>query len=129
MIYIGIAPGKHGNIFMCLPNNIVFTFVHADFNESLFPRCSNRFRQPQIPLESNTLPSPNPLGSNNDDLLNRQTPNPSHARKQLPDNGIGDDNHQAQPPVQNQSHPPSNRDEDERQQIEYMLSLPRCNPP
>ena len=116
-------------IYSCAYQTTVFTSAHADFNESLFPCCSNRFRQPQIPLESNTPPSPNSLGSDNDDLLNHQTPNPSHARKQLPDNGIGDDDHQAQPPVQNQSHPPSNRDEDEQQQIEDILPLPRRNPP
>jgi len=39
MIYIGIVPRDHGNIFMRLPENVVFTSAHADFNENLFPWC------------------------------------------------------------------------------------------
>ena len=37
MMYIGIVPGDHGNIFMCLPENVVFASAYADFNENLFP--------------------------------------------------------------------------------------------
>jgi len=41
MIYLGITSGEHGNLFMCLPGNIVFTFAHADFDEKSFSRCKD----------------------------------------------------------------------------------------
>ncbi len=42
MIYLGVAPGDHGNIFMCLPNNVLYTSAHALFDESMCPKCADR---------------------------------------------------------------------------------------
>jgi len=76
IIYIGIAPGKHRNIFnifMHLPGNIVFTATHAIFDEILFPCCQNKRQQPQALNKPNKMPLPPPilpLGPNNDEDLN-----------------------------------------------------------
>ncbi|THU91201.1 hypothetical protein K435DRAFT_674587, partial [Dendrothele bispora CBS 962.96] len=42
MVYLGVAPGGHGNCFMRLPNNVVFTLAHAIFEETVFPKCEKR---------------------------------------------------------------------------------------
>jgi len=45
MVFLGMHSKGKGYIFMCGPNNIVFSAAHATFNESLFPRYSKRTLQ------------------------------------------------------------------------------------
>ena len=39
MTYLGNAPRGKGWYFMCAPNNVIFTSVHAIFDKTLFPKC------------------------------------------------------------------------------------------
>lgn len=45
MIYLGITLRGHGNLFMHLLGNIVFTSAYAKFNEKLFPHCKATVKQ------------------------------------------------------------------------------------
>jgi hypothetical protein len=45
MIYLGNAPGAHGFIFMCSPNNVLFYTVHCIFDEMLFPKCRTQAKR------------------------------------------------------------------------------------
>ena len=45
IIYLGIISGGHGNLFMHLLGNIVFTSAHVEFNEKLFPCCKATIKQ------------------------------------------------------------------------------------
>jgi len=78
MTYTSIAPRDHGNIFMCSPENVVFTSAHADFNENLFPWYLANKKQDQIPSRSaktSLLNSDGPSDDNKD--IYHYTPYPS----------------------------------------------------
>ena len=116
MVYLGIAPGGHGNRFMRAPNNVVFTSAHAIFEEAYFPKCEKR------PLGSRRLPvtatdedeerpdnlPPDSIPDDDDDFISRPPHGPS---KKGQDNMQRDD---ARPP----SPPPPPPDE---------LPQPRCS--
>ena len=54
--YLGTAPGGKGWMFMCRPNNIIFTTTQAIFDVSMFPKC------PLMKLHANTrLQTPVPM--------------------------------------------------------------------
>lgn len=59
MIYLGAAPGGHGNIFMRMPNNVVYTSAHAIFDETLFPRRSKMTKRSlnRLPNELADIPA------------------------------------------------------------------------
>ena len=93
MMYIGIVPGDHGNIFMCLPENMVFTSVHVNFNKNLFLQCPTNKKQDQIP----SRPAKTPLlnldsPSDNDEDVYHYTLYSSPNRKYEKDQGRPDDN-------------------------------------
>ena len=67
MIYLGIALEEHRNLFMCLPENIVFTSTHADFDEKSFPCCKDTKQQNWILPDPKQSPSPQSLSELNDD--------------------------------------------------------------
>ncbi|KAI0310561.1 hypothetical protein OF83DRAFT_1070327 [Amylostereum chailletii] len=53
MTYLGIAPGGHGNIFMCAPNDTVFISAHVLFDKILFPKCPTATNHCSTWLSSN----------------------------------------------------------------------------
>jgi len=61
MIYLGIASRGYGNLFMCLPGNIVFTSAYTEFNKKLFSHCKTTAKQRlpdpniQLPYSKNLL--------------------------------------------------------------------------
>ncbi|THU80273.1 hypothetical protein K435DRAFT_607398, partial [Dendrothele bispora CBS 962.96] len=59
MVYLGVAPGGHGNRFMRLPNNVVFTLAHAIFEETVFPKCE-KHGQEDTQDDGPAAPSPPP---------------------------------------------------------------------
>jgi len=76
--YISIAPRDHGNIFMCSPENVIFTSAHADFNKNLFPWCLANKKQDQIPsrpAKTSLINSDGPSDDNKD--IYHHTPYPS----------------------------------------------------
>ena len=81
MIFLGYQDSVKGFIFMCLPNNILFTGATALFDKSLFPKCpEGRLRGfipvEGIPTDDPTNEEPIPLEDGDDDL-NQINPNPS----------------------------------------------------
>ena len=80
MVYIGVAPGNEQNyLFMCSPNNIIFTVAHALFDKLHFPKCAQRTsagpeshnrtdRQP-TPEDIVRLPPPSGDSDDNSDYL------------------------------------------------------------
>jgi len=131
MIYLGIAPTGHRNIFMCLPNNSVFTSAHAEFDENLFPKYQNKTRQRQALTKPNipSLPT-GPLGAAEDnDLITYQPPIPLPARQNNQNDNIIGDNQKVCTPVHSQNQLPLTQDEDTVPQKEENLPQPKCNPP
>jgi len=63
MVFLGMHSGGKGYIFMHGPNNIIFSAVHATFNESLFPRCPKKTLQNNTRLQE-IAPAVAPCGSN-----------------------------------------------------------------
>ena len=53
MVYLGVAPGNDANyLFMCSPNNVLFTAAQADFSEVQFPKCDRPVKRPtQVPAD------------------------------------------------------------------------------
>jgi len=130
MTYIGIAPGDHGNIFMCSLENVVFTSAHADFNENLFPRCPANKKQDQIPSRPAKTPLLNPDGPSDDDEdTYHHTPYPSPNRKHEKDQGRPDDDQCPHTTAQVPDLPPSIQDGEERYQMGENTLPPRRNPP
>jgi len=113
MIYLGIASEEHGNLFMRLPGNIVFTSAHADFDEKSFPRCKDTKQQNQILPDPKQSPPSQSLSEldDDDDLPHYLPPKSPQHRRNYSDNGTVDDDQQAQPPVQIPSQLHLNRDE------------------
>jgi len=60
IIYLGIASEGHGNLFMHLLGNIVFTSAHAEFSEKLFPCCRATIKQ-KLPDPNTQAPYPKNL--------------------------------------------------------------------
>ena len=56
MTYIGMAPGKHGWLFMRSPRNVLFTAAQATFDESLFPKCPKTTFYTNTRLQTNAPP-------------------------------------------------------------------------
>ena len=93
MIYIGIAPGDHENIFMHLPENIVFTSVHVNFNKNLFFQCPANKKQGQIPSRPTKTPLLNLDGPSDDNEdVYHYTPYSSLNRKYEKDQDRPNDN-------------------------------------
>jgi len=93
MIYLGIASGEHRNLFMRLPENIVFTFAHTDFGEKSFSCYKDTKQQNQIlPDPKQSLP-PQSLSELNDDndLSHYLPPKSPQYRRNYSDNGTVDD--------------------------------------
>jgi len=114
MIYLGIALGGHGNLFMRLSGNVVFISAHAKFNKKLFPHCKTTPKQ-RLPDPNTQLHYPKNLSEleSDDDLLYHQPPTTSPNRKTNNDKETADDDQQAHLPVQTPSQPHSNWDEGE----------------
>jgi len=93
MMYIGIAPRDHRNIFMHLPENMIFTSVHVNFNKNLFLQCPTNKKQDQIPLRPAKTPLLNLDGPSDDDEdVYHYTPYSSPNRKYEKDQGRPDNN-------------------------------------
>jgi len=109
MIYLGSVLGGHGNTFMHLPMNIVFTSAHADFDEMMFPRCSNKSRQSQTnkPI-SQDIPPTIPTELDDNDVLPHQLPEPSPARKNNDSDDTAGNNQQVHSSVYSYQDPHSN---------------------
>jgi len=59
MVYLCMAPGNKANyLFMCPPNNILFTRMQASFEEVLFPKCDRPRQSTRVPAD---LPAEPPL--------------------------------------------------------------------
>jgi len=128
MIYIGIAPEKHGNIFMRSLGNIVFTAAYAIFDETLFLCCQNKIRQPQALNKPNKTSLPLPIlssGPDNDKDLNTCQPPPISLKRNNRNGTTGDDQ-QVHRPIQPLCHPPSIW---EKEQQQGEIISPRHNPP
>ncbi|KIY53477.1 hypothetical protein FISHEDRAFT_29886, partial [Fistulina hepatica ATCC 64428] len=50
MIYLGVPEGTKGYLFMCLPNNILYTGHSALFDEKVFPKCTDQKHQGYLPM-------------------------------------------------------------------------------
>ena len=77
MVYIRVVPGNEQNyLFMCSPNNIIFTAAHVLFDELHFPKCTQRTSTgPESHDQSDPQPTPKdivklppPLDNSSDDL-------------------------------------------------------------
>lgn len=62
--YLSVAPGGHGSRFMRAPNNVLFTAMHALYDETLFPKCEQTVKrrhtwlQEPVPKpDQSTIPS------------------------------------------------------------------------
>ena len=64
MVFLGMHSGGKGYIFMCGPNNVIFSAAHATFNESLFPRCPKKTLQNNTRLQE-VAPPVAPCGGDN----------------------------------------------------------------
>jgi len=129
MIYIGIAPGNHGNIFMWLPNNIVFTSLHAEFIKDMFPCCLDKNWHKKTLPKRTQLPY-TPLSFDDDEFSSiYQSSGLSHEKRKISDKDCSDDDHSTHSPVWNPSQLPSNWDGDEQRIEETLPSLPWHNPP
>jgi len=97
MIYLGIVSGEHGNLFMHLPENIVFTSAHADFDEKSFSHYKDTKQQNRILLDPKQSPSLQSLSELNDDddLPHYLPPKSPQHRRNYSDNGTINDNQQA----------------------------------
>jgi len=99
MIYIGIALGNHGNIFMQLPNNIVFTSSHAEFIEDMFPRCPDKNRHKKT-LPERTQPPYTPLSFDDNEFSSTyQSPGPLCEKRKFSDKNCSDDDHSMRSPA------------------------------
>jgi len=130
MIYLGIVSGKHRNLFMHLPGNIVFTSAHAEFNEKLFS-CYKATVKQRSPDPNTQLPYSKNLSElkSDDDLPYCQPPITLQNRKTHNDKGTADDNQQAHLPVQNPSQLHLNQDKGKSKEEESQIIPPRRNPP
>ena len=77
MIYLGVAPGEHGNIFMRLPNNVLYTSAHALFDESMFPKRAEKNKRILTKLPDLNPDAPSGL---DDDEEPRRPPQPLPAK-------------------------------------------------
>ena len=75
MVYLGVAPGNNANfLFMCSPNNILFTAMQAEFSKAQFPKCDKPVKQPtQVPTD---IPTEQPIEA--PIPLIEDSPPPSH---------------------------------------------------
>ena len=84
MTYLGVAPGGHGSRFMHAPNNVLFTAMHALFDEHMFPKCDKTVKRRNTRLHE---PAPqtdqSPIPMDDDDEPPRRQPQP------LPNKGKG----------------------------------------
>ena len=74
MIYLGPAPGGHGNIFMRISTNVVYTSAHALFDETLFPKRAVNTKRLLDRLPNDVPDFPLHLDDDNDDEEPRQPP-------------------------------------------------------
>jgi len=69
MTFLGYHDGHESNMFMCAPNNIIFTAAMALFDEHLFPKCAKHKvppvtqiqepEEPEISIETESVPDDN----------------------------------------------------------------------
>ena len=113
MIYLGIASGEHGNLFIHLLGNIVFISAHANFDEKSFPHCKDTKQQNWILPDPKQSPSPQSLSEldDDDDLSHYLSQKSPQYKRDYSNNGTVDDNQQVQPPTQIPSQLHSNQDE------------------
>jgi len=104
MVYLGVAPGGHGDLFMRSPNNTVFTAAHALFDEGIFPRCP-KFTKPrestQLRRPFSEQQDPHPyayLPGQDDDDIPHHPPTLPERRQEL---DRDDDREQQTPPREN----------------------------
>jgi len=68
MTFLGYCDGHESNMmFMCAPNNIIFTAATALFDERLFPKCAKHKvpsvtqiqepEEPEISIETESVPN------------------------------------------------------------------------
>src|ERR1700753_1011293 len=93
MTYLGNHPGGKGWIFMCGPNNIIFSAAQATFDEAFFPKCPKSERRKYTRLQT-PAPSPNncpkdsdcqcllPTGNGSDDDQPGHMPKPTEKGKE-----------------------------------------------
>jgi hypothetical protein len=60
MVYLGNRPGGKGWIFMCRPNNVIFSAAQATFNESLYLKCPKTSVRPYTRLQPPAPVTPHP---------------------------------------------------------------------
>ena len=60
MVYLGNHPGGKGWIFMCRPNNVIFSATQATFDESMYPKCPRTSVRPYTRLQTPAPVTPHP---------------------------------------------------------------------
>jgi len=84
MIFLGYKNGVKGYLFMCAPNNVLFTGATALFDEKLFPKCPEGKLRGFIPVGEIPAEDPNevPISlDDGDDGPDWTTPNPPIPRR------------------------------------------------
>ena len=110
MSFIGYPDSVKGFLFICSPNNALFTSAMALFNESLFLKCSDSCnnRRAQIPVGNEPTDDPSNGGTIPSDLGDDNNPKSSiPKRRTVPNQDVDQD--QLPPDVTNPA-PPRRRE-------------------
>ena len=95
MIYLGNKDGVKGFLFICLPNNVLFTGTTALFDKKLFLKCPDGKLRGFIPVGENSSEDSEevPISlDDGDDGPDRTAPNPPIPRRDEDEDHDGDNN-------------------------------------